>query len=369
MHQTCVRYAPLARLNAICPYFTMFPLDFPWSHLADAQGGDWVLDPFCGRGTTNFAARLRGLPAVGVDASPVAVAIAQAKLVHVSAREVIEEARALLAGPEPVEVPQGSFWEWAYHPRTLVDLCRLREGLLAGCDAPARIALRALVLGVLHGPRRAGRPSYLSNQMPRTYATKPGPAVRFWRRRGLRPPHVDVLELIAARAQYTLAELPPPVEGTVVLGDSRDPHAIPAVPGGYAWVITSPPYHGMRSYNSDQWLRLWFLGGPPTVHYDRTGQVRHRQQEYVDDLARVWRNVAARCRPGARLAVRFGCIPTCARDPVALLLSTLERSGAPWQILSVQDAGAPPRGRRQAEQFGRPRGPVAEIDVVARLAS
>lgn len=362
------RHEPISRLNAICPYFTMYPLDFPLQHLASARKGDWILDPFCGRGTTNFAARLRGLPNVGIDASPVAVAIAKAKLVTTTAEEVIAEARAILAGPSPVDVPQGHFWELAYHPETLLDLCRLREALLIRCDTPSRVMLRAVILGILHGPLRVRQPSYLSNQMPRTYATKPEPAVRYWRRHGLRPPRVDVLDVIARRVQHVLAELPPPVFGTVIYGDSRDLQTIPAVPGGYGWIVTSPPYYGMRSYMSDQWLRLWFLGGPPAVEYDYTGQVRHRLGEYVEDLARVWRNVAERSRPRARLAVRFGCLPSSARDPLTLLLETLQRSAAPWRLLQVAEAGAPPRSRRQAVQFGEPRGPVTEIDVMAELA-
>ena len=60
-------------LNAVCPYYTMYPLDFPLSVLKKhGKRGDWVLDPFCGRGTTNFAARLLEMPSVGVDSSPVA---------------------------------------------------------------------------------------------------------------------------------------------------------------------------------------------------------------------------------------------------------------------------------------------------------
>lgn len=359
--------ARVTRLNAICPYFTMFPLDFPLQHLQDADGDEWVLDPFCGRGTTNYAARLLGLPSVGIDANPVAAAIAQSKLVTVTAEQVVDEAGAILAGPGPRSVPQGAFWELAYHPQTLEEICRLREALLDRCNTSARIMLRAILLGILHGPLRAGAPSYLSNQMPRTYATKPAPAVRYWLRHRMLPPRVDVLDVIARRARHVLAELPAPAEGGIICGDSRDVRTIPAVPGGYRWIVTSPPYYGMRSYKPDQWLRLWFLGGPPAVDYDYTGQVRHHLAEYIEDLAVVWKNVAQRSRPGARLVVRFGCIPSNARDPLDLFRMTLERSGAPWRIVSVVEAGVPPRGRRQAAQFAEPRGPVMEIDVVAQL--
>jgi hypothetical protein len=62
-------------LNALCPYYTMYPLDFPLRVLANRiRPQEWVLDPFCGRGTTNFAARLVGLSSVGIDSSPIAVA-------------------------------------------------------------------------------------------------------------------------------------------------------------------------------------------------------------------------------------------------------------------------------------------------------
>lgn len=64
--------APLLRLNGLCPYYTMFPLSFPFDALANSKAGEWVLDPFCGRGTTILAARLRGLPSVGVDSNPIA---------------------------------------------------------------------------------------------------------------------------------------------------------------------------------------------------------------------------------------------------------------------------------------------------------
>src|SRR5690348_7969143 len=133
-------------LNAICPYWTMFPLDFPLAELADAEPGQWVLDPFCGRGTTLFAARALGLNAVGIDANPVAAAIAAAKVARVNATAVEALAVSLLRSThEPSDVPTGEFWDWIYHPHTLRDICSLREQLLDRTD-PAAVVLRAIVL-------------------------------------------------------------------------------------------------------------------------------------------------------------------------------------------------------------------------------
>lgn len=33
-------------LNGICPYYTMFPIEFPLAHLLGCEPGSWVLDPF-----------------------------------------------------------------------------------------------------------------------------------------------------------------------------------------------------------------------------------------------------------------------------------------------------------------------------------
>lgn len=356
---------PATRANALCPYFTMFPLEFPYEHLADARKGDWVFDPFCGRGTTLFAARLRGLPAIGIDVNPVAVAIARAKLVHVTAEKVVTLCRRLLANPQ-TEKPRGAFWSWCYHPSTLAELARLRVGLL-GRDDDVAVALRAVVLGILHGPLRRGLPTYLSNQMPRTYATKPSSAVRYWRARQMRAPRVDVLDAVGRRAHFSLAELPPPVRGVVLGADVRETR----LPGGVRrprWIITSPPYPGMRTYLPDQWLRNWFLGGSEEVEYRCPGQLPHGAETFRPGLAAAWGAVARLAAPGARLIVRFGTLPSSGSDATELLLTTLQDSGAPWRVVRVDPAGAAPRGSRQAVQFKRYSASAAtEIDAEAVL--
>src|SRR5438034_630555 len=50
---------PKHALNAICPYYTMFPLEYPFSILKKYRKRPIrLLDPFCGRGTSIYAGRM-----------------------------------------------------------------------------------------------------------------------------------------------------------------------------------------------------------------------------------------------------------------------------------------------------------------------
>lgn len=357
-------------LNTICPYYTMFPLQFPVKHLASARKDEWVLDPFCGRGTTVFAARLHGLDSVGIDSNPVAAAIAAAKLVDTTPKAIIGRAQDILSeGGSPSEIPGGQFWDMCFHPDTLRDICALREHFLRNCSTDEDVALRAIVLGILHGPKRKTVQTYLSNQMPRTYATKPEAAIRFWQKHGLtEPPAVNVLDAIDRRARYTFASIPPASDGAVYLADARCSQQLLSGWPKFSWVITSPPYLGMRTYQPDQWLRNWFLGGEPRVCYAQDGQLSHHSEKFTDELAGVWRAVANRCHTGAYMIVRFGYLPSIPVDAREMLRSSFEKANCGWRIIEWRDAGSSLNGKRQSQQFGRcVENAAHEIDAHARL--
>jgi hypothetical protein len=359
----------LHALNAVCPYYTMYPLDFPLSVLRKhGRPGEWVLDPFCGRGTTNFAARLLAMPSVGIDSSPVAAALAGAKLASATPGRVAACAREILNEGSAAHVPQGEFWKWAYHPDTLLDLCRLRDELLRSCSSPTRVLLRAILLGALHGPRPKGRPSHFSNQAPRTFAPKPRYAVGFWRARGMHPARVDVLSVIDDRARRYLTDHPPQVDGAAILADSRDRGTFEQIEPP-TWVITSPPYYGMRTYIPDQWLRSWFLGGPDNVAYVQpVKQLEHTGAEhFAQQLALVWRNVVRLATGDTRLVIRFGGIHDRRAEPMDVLRSSLRTAG--WQISTARPVPDADTGRRQVRQFqASPKKGVAEYDVYCRPA-
>ena len=354
-------------LNAVCPYFTMFPLSFPVRVLSRAtEVGDAVLDPFCGRGTTNIAARLQGLPSTGIDAHPVATAVTAAKLVTATPQAIASCLDDILDIEPPCPTPDGPFWQLAFHHETLADVARVRNALLDGPTTPERTALRAILLGALHGPLTKTTTSYLSNQSPRTYAPKPRYAVNYWTRHGLRPPRADIRRVVAKRAaRYYGRPLPAVASSRVLLGDSRDP-AMFAQPRHqpFGWVITSPPYYGMRTYGPDQWLRLWLLGGPDDVDYSPGAQISHNTPEhFIRQLRQVWKNCATASRPGARLVVRFGGFPNCRLDPAQLLQDSLTATG--WRTQTRCDAGPAPAGRRQADHFGARSTPRREFDLWA----
>lgn len=355
-------------LNGICAYFTMFPLGFPLGILMRwARAGSSVLDPFCGRGTTSFAARLLGMRSLGVDSSPVAAAITASKVATASIDEILQEAHVILGRNKAKETPQGEFWNGLFHSKVLASICKFREAFLEDCSTSTRCALRGVVLGALHGPKQKEFPSYFSNQCPRTYAPKPAYAVRFWRDRGFVPEPVNVFDVIERRTRRYYGGVAYH-EGAARQADSRVAGALePEEPQGkFDWVITSPPYYGLRTYISDQWLRNWFVGGPEVVDYNNRGQVAHLSpDEFAGDLWQVWRNSAYVCADDAKLVVRFGTISDRKVDPIDLIKASLKGSG--WRITTIRSAGSAMQGKRQANAFLRKRTTaMLEYDVWAR---
>lgn len=358
-------------LNAICPYFTMFPLEYPnrvlKKHLKEKPV---VLDPFCGRGTTLFSARKSGLSAWGIDSSPVAVAIAKAKLASCDIEAPLELATELISEFEPANLPDTPFFRSAYHPSTLLDICALREGLLRlENETDASSILRAAALGCLHGPlpKHVENAGYFSNQMPRTYASKPDYAVRFWRERNLLAPKVDVLRVLRRKIERLvgLEEASPCSISQVLHGDAQSEELFRSLGTAPSIVITSPPYYGMRTYVQDQWLRNWFLGGPDCIDYSAGPQLDHGgQQVFAASLGKVWKNIAnsAESSESLHMYVRFGIIPSALVDAKKLFRASLEEAGVNWRLVSTRSAKSADVGKRQADQMKAESAAAVEFD-------
>ena len=319
--------------------------------LAREEQGDWVFDPFCGRGTTAFAAMMHGLNVVSVDINPVATAITRAKSSTAKPHEIVNFARVLINEQEVVDLPTGEYWRHAYKPKVLRQICSIREGLFGQTDDTSN-ALRGVMLGCLHGPIQ-GSPSYFSNQMQRTFSPKPNYAVTYWKRNALRPPDIDVIEIIRKKANRAFGDDLWFRSKSIVYESDIRTFNDPGV--RFSHIVTSPPYLGMKSYGPDQWLREWFIGGPPYPDYNQRGQIGFSGYDnIVNSLATVWSKAAEWSRPGARLSIRFGVFGKMEVNCRQLIKDSINLSDSGWRHIFTRDAGLPPRANsRQATQMGK----------------
>jgi hypothetical protein len=296
------------RFHSICPYFAMFPEWFVRRHLVWAGPNGVVFDPFSGRGTTVFESLLNQRQAAGCDVNPVAVCVSNAKADPPTAVDALRRLDTIAARPRDTadDIQQSPFFLACFHPETLKELLHLRRHLrwrqrIDDCF------IAGIALGCLHGEsHRSGR--YFSNRMPRTISTKPAYSLRWWRERGYVAPRRSVFEILKEQIAYRFVSDPPVIRGRVAQSDAR--HAttsFPEMKQRVSLVITSPPYLDTTNFREDQWLRIWFLGGPPKPCTARLGDDRHgTASAYWRFLIQAWQGVAPLLIKDAHVIIRIG---------------------------------------------------------------
>lgn len=202
---------------------------------------------------------------MGVDLSPLAVALASGKVQDVHLDDVeyriaelassATQTEDLRDGPEGLRV--------IYHPRTLTQLCYLRRVL--DPSRPEDLFIRAALLGIMHGKGRSdGTTAYLSIDMPNTFSMSPKYVRGFVEKHALEQRRVDVFSKLRERVRWLFREGVPgygsPVR--VIQGDATRLSALKESLGDVkvGAVITSPPYLGILRYGAFNWIRLWLLG-------------------------------------------------------------------------------------------------------------
>ena len=285
----------------------MFPPEFARDMIrSHTTPGQVVLDPFSGRGTTLLETLLTDRRAIALDINPVAACLSAAKAKSPPLGHVLNRLHHLKSQFEGVDrdallvekrelLP---FFGRAFYHSTLTSLIFLRNELDWQSDE-IDCFVTALVLGSLHGEMDRSK-SYFSNQMPRTISTKPAYSLKYWRTRNLWPKKRHVFEILKNRANLRLADSGSLGQGTVVQGDVRNASKmLPDFRHRVDAIVTSPPYLNVTSYEEDQWLRLWFLGGPPGPTYGRISRDdRHTSpNRYWSFLAEAWKGIGRSASP------------------------------------------------------------------------
>ncbi len=342
-------------LQSICPYFAMFPPEFVAEHVeAHTSPGELVFDPFCGRGTALFESLLRGRRAIGVDINPVAACITGAKVDPPTLASAHRRLRQLEAAFDPAivgDLPESAFFKACFHGHTLKQIVYLRGNLdWKGSRVDRFIA--AVLLGCLHGESHKSQ-NCLSNRMPRTISTKPEYSLKWWAARELLPPERDAFAVLRRMSAFRLASEGPLLRGKVRMRDARQAgSAYPGMAGQVKLFLTSPPYLDTTNYREDQWLRLWFLGGPMLPNSKRDTDDRHSAPEaYWKFLTESWRGCASLAQSGATLTVRMGGKAMSKMELFVGLQGSLERGFYGFKVTALHEGVSTEIRHRQTNVF------------------
>jgi hypothetical protein len=287
----------------------MFPPSFVKRHVLEfTEPGEVVFDPFSGRGTTVFESLLHNRPAYGLDINPVAACISAAKADPPQLRNVHKRLAELrsLAGMSSVDMPSSEFFENAFEPSTLAQICFLRKAL-SWQTSKVDCFIAAMALGCLHGESHK-TPNCFSNRMPRTISTKPDYSVRWWQKNGTVAPRRDVFDILERQATFRFARGVAPLSGETRLADVRKASRVfRKIRGRVRLVITSPPYLDTTDYGEDQWLRLWLLGGAERPKGRLFSDGRHDSVDgYWQFLAEAWAGIGDLLAPDCTIVIRIG---------------------------------------------------------------
>jgi SAM-dependent methyltransferase len=284
--------------------------------------GELVVDPFCGSGTVLVEAMAAGRRAVGVDASPLGVAIARARTtllgaegrarLEAEAAAIAEEAGARARKRQRPELPTWSKSELArFHAHVLFELLGVRELVLETPDDDVGHALRLCLSSLLVKFMKAGPEAPRDGETKRIARGVPS--------RMLADRARELSHGLAALEARAPAGTPPP---EVRLGDARKLDAVGS--GAAALVLSSPPYAGTYDYAALHDVRFVWLDLPRGRFRGAQLGARAPSEGGAGVDARAWREAQRRwigeiarvLRPGghALLVVGDGIVDGRAED-------------------------------------------------------
>jgi len=270
--------------------------------------GDVVYDPFMGRGTTLIEAGLLGRVPFGCDINPVSSLLARPRLRPPALEAIAERLREIpltAAGDLPDDLLV------FYHPKTLLQVCALREYLLARRHAGEADQLDDWITMVALNRLTGHSPGFFS-----VYTLPPNQAVSVQSQRKINkdrnqtPEAKDVRAIILKKSRLLLSDCTSDVCNTlagsarralIVTGRSAKTPQI-----GDATVtlaVTSPPFLDVVDYVTDNWLRCWFAGiDASTVKVTTPKKLPDWQAAMTEVFHELFRVI----KPGGHVAFEVG---------------------------------------------------------------
>lgn len=242
---------PLLRLYRYKEAFAFSFVD-EWIDHFGLTADDYILDPFCGMGTTLLAASCRSIPSIGIDRLPVAVFIAQTLPLFFRVQpgvllQTFERLKQVVPHTEPAPLATDVAIMGVAFPEETLSTLRRWKAAIDNLENPLRDIFLLLFFAILE---------------PCSYTSKDGQFLRLKRnKRPARPEEALAGKVLAAEQDLQrLREI-----GwdrafrpfTAILGDARRLAGIPFQRPPTA-IITSPPYANRYDYTRTYSLELCF---------------------------------------------------------------------------------------------------------------
>ncbi len=292
---------PESRWARFGPYYAMFPLDFAFEVVEKySNEGDFIIDPFAGRGSSIYAGGVLGRYSLGLEINPVGWLYGTVKLQPADKSEVVDRLLDIYSKRNYYRLAierMPLFYRMCYCDEVLKFLLAARKHL-DWKNHSVDATLMSVLLVYLHGKLGEG----LSNQMKMTKAMGINYSVNWWNKRKLtKPPEINPLDFIMKKLDWRYEKGKPSVfDSRIIFGDStielkKIVQRAQELNIRFSLLFTSPPYCSVTDYYSDQWLRLWLLGG---AKIPRSIQEKHKgrffsKDEYYNLLDNVFGNCAA----------------------------------------------------------------------------
>ncbi|MBD3329642.1 site-specific DNA-methyltransferase [Candidatus Dojkabacteria bacterium] len=354
-----------ARWARFGPYYAMFPLDFAFEVVQKySKEGDYIIDPFAGRGSSIFAGGVLGRHSLGIEINPIGWLYGTVKIAPAEKDKVIQRLIYIYNKKELYKKDASNlpvFYRMCYGKNVLKFLLSVRNNLDWKHDHKDA-TLMSIILVYLHG--KIGES--LSNQMQMTKAMGMNYSMNWWKSKNLsQPPDFDPLDFLLERIEWRYKKGYPQIEESrIVLGDSTQELSKIAERAcdndiKFRLLFTSPPYYSLTDYHKDQWLRLWLIGGPeiPETNKEKYRGRFNDKEDYCKLLDTTFGSCVPMMDKKSTIYVR-----TDKRNWTFNITMEILRKHFPKHKLSIVDRNI--TKRTQTEIFGNSSSEKGEIDII-----
>jgi hypothetical protein len=204
---------PEARWARFGPYYAMFPLDFAFEVVEKySKKGDFIIDPFSGRGSSIYAGGVLGRHSLGIEINPVGWLYGKVKLQPANKEKVIDRLLEIYSKRnyyKQVSEQMPMFYRMCYCDEVLKFLLAARK-YLDWKNNNVDATLMSILLVYLHGKLGEG----MSNQMKMTKAMGMKYSMNWWEKKKLtKPPEINPIDFVMSKLNWRYEKGVPTVSG------------------------------------------------------------------------------------------------------------------------------------------------------------